>query len=149
MKTGVIILFHNYENELEPKVLIEQIQQLDTIPICLVNNESKDNTYDIVKDIRDHCPNVSVVNIKKLKSDLSAIRAGARYLLSARKLKTLGYINTNLIPVDFGLAHLFEDVISHREQLFKSRLSLLKPNNTNIRNQLFSIIDELHRLEAV
>jgi hypothetical protein len=44
MKTGIIIIFHDYEKKLDINYFISQINDSEDLEICLVNNYSKDNT---------------------------------------------------------------------------------------------------------
>ncbi|MEY8850077.1 family 2 glycosyl transferase [Psychroserpens sp. XS_ASV72] len=148
MKTGIIIVFHNYENELHPKVLVNQIQKIVHVPLCLVNNDSKDETYDILKDVRDLCQNVSVVNIKKFKSDMSAVRAGARFLLSQYQLKHLGYINTNLISSNLGFVPFLEVFAAYHNDIISMGISNQKPSKQKTTQPLFSVVDEVQKLKA-
>ncbi len=146
MKTGIITVFHNYERQLNKAVFIKQIQELEDTQICLVNNESKDNTYELLKDIKESCSNVSVVNIKKFKSDVVAVKAGARYLFSQKKLKRLGYINTNLIHNSIGIHYYFDQLITHKNQIFDvDEYKYL--TQQRLFKSSFSIIESINKLK--
>jgi len=97
MKTGIIIIFHNYAEEIDKDFFKEHISKADDVEICLVNNNSNDSTYQLLKEIGEKCKNVSVVNINKFKTDNSAIRAGVRYLVNQFNLREIGYIDTSLL----------------------------------------------------
>ena len=70
MNTGIIIVFHNNEALINKEIFIKYIQQLTNIVFCLVNNESKDNTYAILKEMKRQSQNIHIVNIKKHQSEL-------------------------------------------------------------------------------
>ena len=95
MKIGIIIIFKNLEHTIQRKELEELVNHFDDIQFCLVNNASKDETYEVLKLIKESCEHCSIVNVKISKSDLMAIRAGARYLQSRYNLKFLYYLNAN------------------------------------------------------
>ncbi len=97
MKTGIIIIFHNYEKKIDKDFFIKHSNNASTIEFCLVNNDSKDFTYSALKEIKEHCNNVSVVDVKKFKSETSAIRAGARYMINQFNINHIGYVNANLL----------------------------------------------------
>ncbi|WP_290470252.1 glycosyltransferase [Lacinutrix sp. MedPE-SW] len=87
MKIGIIIIFHNNEDDIDTKYFIDKISQTKHLELCFVNNESRDSTYQLLEEIKYQCSNVSIVNIKKFKSDVSAVRAGARYMFSQYDLE--------------------------------------------------------------
>ena len=83
MKTGIIIIFHNNEKHIDTDIFVKQLRQSNNIQFCLVNNASKDNTMQALQEVKDAgLPNVSLVDIRKFKSDVSAVRAGARFMFS-------------------------------------------------------------------
>jgi transposase-like protein len=102
MKIGIVIIFHNNEKEIDKKYIIKNSNNSRTIELCLVNNDSKDHTYSVLKEIKENCDNVSVVNIKKFKSESSAIRAGTRFMINQFKIKHIGYINVNKLDSKQG-----------------------------------------------
>ncbi len=94
MKTGIILIFHNNERDINSEIFIKDLQQTENIELCLVNNDSKDDTFRILQEIKEACKNVSVVNIKKFKSDISAVRAGARFMFNNFDMSHIGYVST-------------------------------------------------------
>ena len=88
MKIGIIIIFYNNENDIDKDLFSKQIKKTQNIKFCLVNNCSKDKTYQILKEIKEECDSiVSIVNVKKIGSETSAKRAGARYMINQFELK--------------------------------------------------------------
>nr|WP_315224043.1 glycosyltransferase [uncultured Flavobacterium sp.] len=95
MKIGIIIICYNNEFNIDKDLCIKYINEVKNIEFCLVNNNSEDNTYEVLKDISETCKNVSVVNINKHNSNISAVRAGARFMFNEYNLKYLGFITEN------------------------------------------------------
>ncbi|MGB6267760.1 MAG: family 2 glycosyl transferase [Olleya sp.] len=111
MKIGIIIIFHNNEKDIDTNIFVQQLNQVKNIEFCLVNNASKDNTYTLLNDINEACANVSLVNINTFKSDVSAVRAGARYMFNKFNLKHIGYVTTNLLITKYdGLNGLIKAI---------------------------------------
>ena len=97
MKLGIIIICHNNENDINIDNCVKYLNKVKDIEICLVNNNSKDNTYNVLKEIKEYCNHVSLVDIKKFKSDNSAVKAGARFMSSQFNLKYLGVFYISII----------------------------------------------------
>ena len=147
MKTGIIIIFHNNEKEMDTDYFIEQIQQTRNLELCLVNNDSKDNTYDLLRDVKDECDNVSVVNVKKFKSDMAAVKAGARYMFSEFDLKHLGYVSTNMLNIKYhGLNGLIEVITENQDAILNYKIKTLKKKQTLFQS-LFSLLDYLKKIK--
>ena len=147
MKTGIIIIFHNNEKEMDTDYFIEQIQQTRNLELCLVNNDSKDNTYDLLRDVKDECDNVSVVNVRKFKSDMSAVKAGARFMFNEFNLKHLGYVSTNMLNIKYhGLNELIKVITDNQDVILKYDMETLKKKQTLFQS-LFSLLDYLKKLK--
>ncbi|EDP71261.1 hypothetical protein FBALC1_02217 [Flavobacteriales bacterium ALC-1] len=94
MKIGIIIIFHNNETQIDKDFLIEQINAFETIELCFVDNDSKDQTLNLLQEIRESCiSHVSIVEVKKNTSEDAAKRAGARYMYNQFNLKHIGFVN--------------------------------------------------------
>lgn len=146
MKIGIIIIFHNNEGEIDIEYFIKKINQAPDLQICFVNNNSRDYTYNLLKIVKEACQNVSLVNIKKSKSDISAVRAGARYMNSNFKLDVLGYVSINLVNTKFhGVNGLIESITSNQNKIlnFKIEDSNKKHIKASLFNSLFSLIGYL------
>lgn len=151
MKIGVIIIFHNNETEIDTNCFIKQIQQTPNLELCLVNNNSRDNTYNILEQIKDQCTNVSVVNIRKFKSDVSAVRAGARFMYNNFNLDHLGYATTNLLNTNqHGLDGLIKAISENQDLIMEFNLENLKRRDIKLTlfKSLFSIVDYLKKLNV-
>lgn len=98
MKIGVIIVFHNNEKNIDTNFFVEHLNHAKNLELCFVNNASKDKTYQVLKEVKEMClSHVSLIDIKKFKSDISAMRSGARFMFNRFDLNYMGYISTNLM----------------------------------------------------
>ena len=138
---GIILIFHNNENSLNFN-LIKQILNVATeLHFCLVNNGSSDSTLDLLNEVKQNSNNqISVLDIKKYKSDVFALKSAARYLNSIEKIKYYGYLeveNTNSIITLKQLIH------SNNQIPIKSNLQhLINPKeNRLIIKKVFLLID--------
>ncbi|WP_452232895.1 glycosyltransferase [Lacinutrix sp. MEBiC02595] len=147
MKTGIIIIFHNNDSEMDPSFFIEQIKQTSNLELCLVNNDSKDSTFDLLNEVKDACNNVSVVNIRKFKSDVAAVKAGARFMFNAFQLKNVGYVSINMINTKYhGVNRLIKVIAENQEVIINYSRKPLKRKQTLFQS-LFSVIDYLKNIE--
>lgn len=93
MKIGVIIIFKNNYDAIDKDFIIHQINASKRIEFCLVDNDSEDNTIAQLNDIKEICTTkVSVLEIKKWPSEVTAKRAGARYMFNQFNLKHIGFL---------------------------------------------------------
>ncbi|MDO6596010.1 family 2 glycosyl transferase [Oceanihabitans sp. 2_MG-2023] len=151
MKIGIIIIFHNNENEIDTSFFIEQIKKTPNIELCLVNNDSKDCTYSLLNEIKEACNNVSVVNIKKFKSDIAAVKAGARFMFNAFNLKHLGYVSINMLNIKYyGLNGLIRVIIENQEVILNYNIKKIKTYEIKqtLFQSLFSVIDYLKKIQT-
>ncbi|WP_397364633.1 glycosyltransferase [Olleya sp. R77988] len=151
MKIGIIIIFHNNETDIETSVFIEQLNQTKNIELCFVNNNSKDNTYQLLNEIKEGCSNVSVVNVKKFKSDVSAVRAGARFMFNKFNLKHLGYVSTNLLTTKYhGLKGLINAINENQEVILKYNIETLEKHEIKLTlfKSLFSVVEYLKKIKV-
>ena len=143
MKIGIIIICSNNENDIDIGLCIKHLNKVKDIEICLVNNNSKDNTYNILKEINERCKNVSIVNVKKLKSDNSAVKAGARFMSSQHNLKYLGFVNTNMISKYKDLSLLIKTIRDNQVDISKYNERFLnkKRKKLTMFQSLFPVMD--------
>lgn len=147
MKIGIIIVFHDNEKEIDTTFFIEQIKQTSNLELCLVNNNSKDNTFDLLRDVKEECNNVSVVNVRKFKSDMSAVKAGARFMFNEFNLKHLGYVSTNMLNIKHhGLNELLKVISDNQDIILNYDIKMLKKKQTLFQS-LFSLLDYLKKLK--
>jgi hypothetical protein len=150
MKIGVIIIFHNHEKEINIDLFTSNCNASKNIEFCLVNNDSKDDTYLILKEIKEACDNVSVVNIKKFKSDVSAVKSGARYMYNNFKLNHIGYVNLNLLNKRYqGLSSIILAIIDHQDSIIEYDKAILKKHTMKktLFQKLFSVVDYLTKIK--
>ena len=150
MKLGIIVAFNNNEKDIEVKSLIEKIKQAQNIEICLVDNGSKDNTFKLLEIIKDNSEsNVSVINIKKFKSDISAIKFGAKHMVKCFNLNCLGYISIGCLNNRYhNLSELIDFVSTHRDKILKYHIltNETKRANQSFFESLFSVVNYLERM---
>lgn len=148
MKTGIIIIFHNNAKEIDTSFFIEQINQSLNLELCLVNNDSKDETNHLLNTIKASCSNVSVVNIRKFTSDNAAVKAGARYMYNAFELNHLGYVSINMLNIKYhGLNGLMKMICKNQELILNYNYKNLKRKQT-LKQRLFSVTDYLKQLKV-
>lgn len=151
MKIGVIIVFHNNEKDIDTDFFIEYLNQAKNIELCLVNNASRDNTYQLLKEIKESCETtISLVDIKKFKSDISAVRSGARFMFSQFDLQHIGYISTNLISSKrYSINSLIQSISKNQDIILEYNISIMKKNEIKqtLFQSVFSIIEYLEKLK--
>lgn len=150
MKIGIIIICYNNENDIDISLCVEHLNKVKDIEICLVNNNSKDNTYDVLKEVKERCENVSIVDIKKFKSDTSAVKAGARFMSSQFDLKYLGFINTNMISEYENLCLLIKAIGDNQVYISKYNQSYLNKKGIKLTmfQSLFPVMDYLAKINV-
>jgi hypothetical protein len=150
MKTGIIIIFHNYEKEIDIDFFANYCYKAKNIEFCLVNNDSKDGTYLLLEDIKEQCTNVSIVNIRKFKSDISAVKSGARYMFNHFKLNHIGYVNSNLLNKQYqGLNSVIQTISEHQEAIIRYDKEIINDlsKKKTLFQKLFSVVEYLTKLE--
>jgi len=152
MEIGIIIIFRNNEKDISKDLFSEKINDSQNIKLCLVNNCSQDKTYQVLKKIKEECEsNVSIVDIKKIVSESSAKRAGARYMFNRFELNHMGYINTNSIdPTNDGLYHLIENICDHQKEILEYNIDTLKKKEIRQTKfqSLFPVIEYLKSIKS-
>ncbi|MBT8260835.1 MAG: family 2 glycosyl transferase [Bacteroidia bacterium] len=149
MKIGIIIIFNNNEKDIDTDFFIKQIEQSFNLELCFVNNDSNDNTQLLLNEIKENCSNVSVVNIKKNTSDVSAVRAGARFMFSQFNLKHIGYVNTNVLENKTNkLNSLIKTITKNQDSIIKHNIEVLKKQDVKptLYQSLFSVVEYLKSL---
>ncbi|GAA3510216.1 hypothetical protein GCM10022393_24240 [Aquimarina addita] len=105
MKTGIIIPCYNEEKRLNTAAFSHFINQENEYHVCFVNDGSKDNTIQVLKQLQKVNPHkVSVIDIKKNAGKAAAVSAGARYLYNRGDIQYIGFIDADLSTdfKDFG-----------------------------------------------
>jgi glycosyltransferase involved in cell wall biosynthesis len=126
MKKGIIILFSEDEKKIHKDQFINLFNQKE-IKLCFVNNGSKDNTLMVLESVKDDLDprSISIIDIKIDKGVNAAIKAGARYLLSARDLKWIMHFKSNMLPYFEDIENQL-NVIQKIEDKFNDNLSQAK-----------------------
>ncbi len=89
---GVIIVVEsNCESEIT-KNISYVFRRAQPLQFCLVNNGCAEYCRNILYELSDQNENVHVVNIKKMKTNTMAARAGFRFMHSSFRFKFLGYL---------------------------------------------------------
>ena len=152
MKIGIIIIFHNNEKDIDKKKFIEHLNATKNLELCLVNNCSKDKTYQLLKEIKEGSEtNLSIVNIKKFKSDEAAVRAGARYMFNEFNLNHLGYVSTNLLNLKrYGLNRLIKAISENQNFILKYNIETLERKEIKLTlfQSVFSVIEYLKKIKV-
>ena len=92
MKTGVIIIFKLEIDDLLKGRLRELFNINSNIKFCLLNKTNNEEIQYFLSNIADQFENVSFVSLGKIKMNVSAKRAGARFMSNEFNLNLLGYI---------------------------------------------------------
>ena len=84
-KISIIIPMYNEEKNAEKVIRTIQNQDLQEIEIVCVNDNSKDNTLDILKDLQKEDPRITIINNKKNRGVIynriyGAIRSKGQYV---------------------------------------------------------------------
>ena len=152
MNIGIIIIFNNNEEQIEKHFFIEQINSSKAIELCLVDNNSKDKTLQLLHDIKEVCPSkVSVVEIKKHSSEDAAKRAGARYMFNQFNLKHIGFVDVNTIyKKGETLNALIESLCENQELIINANLRVIESQKVKrtLFKSIFSVVDYLKKIKT-
>lgn len=139
MKIGVIIILHDNELQIEKQFFIEQINECNTIEFCLVDNNSKDKTLQLLMEIKETCStHVSVVEIKKQNSVDAAKKAGARYMFNQFNLRHIGFVDANAMQRGHTLNMIIASIYRNKESIIDTNLKAIE--NQKIKQTLFKSI---------
>lgn len=97
MKKGLLIVFCNDAHLIE-KYDFKNIFKQKNMKFCLVNNGSSDKTLQYLRNLKNETNSeLHILDIKKNKGVIKAIKAGARYLFNTEELNIIFHINSNLL----------------------------------------------------
>lgn len=151
MKIGIIIVFHNDEINIDTCFFIEHLNNAKNAEICLVNNASRDNTHNILKEIKElSLTKVSIVDIKKFKSDIAAVRSGARFMFNQFDLNHIGYVSTDLLNnKKYSINGLIKHISENQDVILNYNIKVIerKEIKQTLFQSVFSIIDYLEKLK--
>ncbi len=137
MKIGVIIIFNNNEKDINVTEVIHALSNTKHISFCFVNNCSTDNTLNVLQELKEESNNVTVIDIKKLKSTAAAVKAGARFMFSNFDIKNIGYAVSSEIAPN-SLTDFIENVNLQQKQIVEQNKVALK--KAEIKPTLFQSI---------
>lgn len=149
MKIGVIIIFRNNEPCIRVDDVVSDIRLLEDIKFCFVDNYSKDNTLQLMYEIKEDCTDkVEIVEIKKKVSESMAKRAGARYLSCNYNLKYVGFINLESLQKEGkSLNSILEQVVKNDNFIKEIKTKIDKGNpKQNFLKGIFSIVDSIKEI---
>ncbi|MEP3837639.1 MAG: glycosyltransferase [Algibacter sp.] len=150
IRIGVIIVCHNIENNINTDLFVKNLNQAKNLELCFVNNASKDNTYQILKEIKELSKiDFSILDIKRNKSDISAVRSGSRFMFNQFNLNHIGYVSTKVLnKKEYGICGLIKHI--RINQNFILRYSKELKERSKIKQTMFqtvfSIKDYLDKL---
>jgi glycosyltransferase involved in cell wall biosynthesis len=146
MKIGIIIIFHNNENDIDKEMFSNLLNKTKLTPLCFVNNGSKDNTLEVLKLLKNEFHSkVSILDVKRNKGTELAIKAGARYLFNTDELNHIGYVNMNSFSGYKDFNKLIWVIESNKDLIIQYNTQDLS-NTTNQRKlfkNIFSIVEYL------
>ena len=138
MNSGVIIIFSNNEKEIND-LDKENLLSINTNKVCFVNNASTDNTLNLLNNIKFASDNnISILDIKHDKGVKSALKSGARLLLSESEFDFIVYLQSNMLKY----LEVLKGCLINFEEKKQDYNSLPTRSKRNVLNNVFSI-DEL------
>lgn len=138
MNSGVIIIFSNNEKEIND-LDKENLLSINTNKVCFVNNASTDNTLNLLNNIKFASDNnISILDIKHDKGVKSALKSGARLLLSESEFDFIVYLQSNMLEY----LEVLKGFLINFEEKKQDYNSLPTRSKRNVLNNVFSI-DEL------
>ncbi len=140
MKSGIIVIFSNNENEIN-KIEMEELLDTNNYNVCFVNNGSTDNTLNLLRDIKFKLKNtISIVDIKLEKGLKPAIKAGARSLLSeSPEYDFIVYLKSNMLASLEYLNECFSNMKENKQEL----TSMPTRSQRNVLKDVFSATELL------
>jgi hypothetical protein len=144
MNSGVIIIFSNFEKEIA-NYDKQNLLRISTNKICFVNNASKDNTLNILKNLKfESQNNIQILDIKQDKGLKYALKAGARLLLSESEFDFIVYLKSSTLEY----LEVLEEYLTNFQEKKQDYNSLSSRSKRNVLNDVFSI-DELLKNKCV
>jgi hypothetical protein len=138
MNSGVIIIFSNFEKEIA-NYDKQNLLSISTNKVCFVNNASKDNTLNILENLKfESQNNIQILDIKQDKGLKYALKAGARLLLSESEFDFIVYLKSSTLEY----LEVLEEYLTNFQEKKQDYNSLSSRSKRNVLNDVFSI-DEL------
>jgi hypothetical protein len=144
MNSGVIIIFSNFEKEIA-NFNKQNLLSISTNKVCFVNNASKDNTLNILKNLKfESQNNIQILDIKQDKGLKYALKAGARLLLSESEFDFIVYLKSSTLEY----LGVLEEYLTNFQEKKQDYNSLSSRSKRNVLNDVFSI-DELLKNKCI
>ena len=97
MKVGIIIPCSDVEDKISVSQFADFINTETGYHLWFVNFGSKDNTLSLLHELENEVGNlVSILDVKRNKGLVSAIKAGVRFLFNKSEIDSIGYFNEEL-----------------------------------------------------
>lgn len=107
MKLGIIIRCCNNERDLNAITFIKLLALQKKYHLCFVNDGSRDKTIALLEKIKEFKPShVSIINIKKSRGKVLAIKAGIRYLNTRNDINIIEFLA-------FKLSESYDVLLTH------------------------------------
>ncbi len=147
MNVGLIVVINSFESEILKTYFITVIKELTDVKLCFVNNGSSEHVHELLTEIAEQSKNAFVVSAKKKKSSNTAIRAGARFLVSQFNLKSIGFI---IAPNEFKLLDLLKTYSCNRDtiMIFNQKELEKRSIKQTFYQRLFSVNVILEKLNS-
>ena len=143
MNSGVIIIFSNNEKEIND-LDKENLLSINTNKVCFVNNASTDNTLNLLNNIKFTSDNnISILDIKHDKGVKSALKSGARLLLSESEFDFIVYLQSDMLEY----LEVLKGCLVNFEEKNQDYNLVPKRFKRNVLKNVFSI-DELLKNES-
>lgn len=146
MKLGIIIIFRNNADKISIEAISNNLKHVSDLVLCLVDNQSKDDTLEKLKEIRENSVSVEVVEIKKQCTLEAAKKAGARFMFNTYNLKHLGFIDVNAMETKtLDINNVIELVCQSQDSIldFDKELKRQTQVRQTFFKSIFSVLDFL------
>lgn len=147
MKLGIIIIFRNNQDDIDVDLLTESLNSVPNMRFCLVDNESKDETMELLFELKENCSNVSIVEIKKQITQKAAKRAGSRFMFNNYDLRHIGYVDVSTLKSNqYNFNEFVKLICKDNESIIKYDKDLrskylIKPT---LFNSVFSVLEYIN-----
>ena len=102
MKTGIIIPCYNEGKRLDAQAFVNFAQANNDYHLCFINDGSKDNTLEVLENMKMQAPNkITVINLVKNGGKAAAVRRGTRKLYLKQDIDFIGFMDADL-STDFS-----------------------------------------------
>ncbi|NER12765.1 glycosyltransferase [Leptobacterium flavescens] len=97
MNYGIVVPCYNESSRLSKASFKEFINSHKDYHFCFVNDGSKDNTLDLLKQLKEECSNeISILNFPEKRGKSSAILEGIQFLYSVPSFEQIGFLDADL-----------------------------------------------------